>query len=158
MRSDNDFSSPIGGNGKPKAHIDENGDLIPPNPEGTGSIQTHVRGGGSENSPYISVTDPRAASSPKDYGLNKIEIDKDRLQKDIDSGLLPDKRFLTNHEVVAELQARVNAARDRYINNPSTKNQTSLARAESDMGNTVRDGECLIKGCVPATYIKFIDD
>jgi len=64
---------------------------------------------------------------------------------------------LTNREVVAELQARVNAVREKYIINPSLKNQTSLSRAESDLGNTVRDGECLIKGCVPATYIKFID-
>ncbi|EGH29353.1 hemagglutination repeat-containing protein, partial [Pseudomonas syringae pv. japonica str. M301072] len=157
VRSDDDFSSQIGSNGKPKAHINENGELVPPNQDGTGSIQTHVRGGGSENSPYISVTDPRVASDPKGYGSNKIEIDVDRLQKDIDSGLLPDTRFLTNREVVAELQARVNAAREKYIINPSPKNQTSLSRAESDLGNTVRDGECLIKGCVPATYIKHID-
>jgi len=39
----------------------------------------------------------------------------------------------------------------------STKNETSLTRAEVDLRNATRDGECLIKGCVPADYIKFID-
>ena len=156
VRSDNDFSLAVGGNGKPKAYIDENGDLVPPNLEGTGSIQTHVRGGGSENSPYISVTDPRVSSNPKDYGTQKIEIDVKRLQEDIDSGVLPDTKFLSNREVTAELQARVNAARDKFMNNPSPKNETSLNRAEADLVNVKRDGECLIKGCVPAGYIKFI--
>jgi filamentous hemagglutinin len=157
VRSDNDFSSPVGGNGKPKAYINENGDLVPPNPEGTGSVQTHVRGGGSENSPYISVTDPRAASNPKDYGTHQIEIDVTRLQQDIDSGVLPNTRFLSNREIAAELQSRVDAAREKYTNAPSTKNETSLTRAEADLRNATRDGECLIKGCVPANYIKFID-
>ncbi|WP_223435058.1 MULTISPECIES: DUF637 domain-containing protein [unclassified Pseudomonas] len=157
VRSDNDFSSPVGGNGKPKAYINENGDLVPPNPEGTGSVQTHVRGGGSENSPYISVTDPRAASNPKNYGTHQIEIDVTRLQQDIDSGVLPNTRFLSSREIAAELQSRVDAAREKYTNNPSTKNETSLTRAEADLRNTTRDGECLIKGCVPADYIKLID-
>ncbi|MGX9569808.1 two-partner secretion domain-containing protein [Pseudomonas sp. CFBP 5748] len=156
VRSDNDFSLPVGINGKPKAYITEDGDLVPPNLEGTGSIQTHVRGGGSENSPYISVTDPSVSLSPKDYGTQKIEIDVKRLREDIDSGVLPDTKFLSNREVAAELQARVNAARDKYTNNPSPKNETSLSRAEADLVNVMRDGECLIKGCVPAGYIKFI--
>uniref|UniRef100_UPI000AB902C3 DUF637 domain-containing protein n=1 Tax=Pseudomonas corrugata TaxID=47879 RepID=UPI000AB902C3 len=156
-RSDNDFSSSIGGNGKPKAYINEDGELVPPNPEGTGSIQTHVRGGGSENSPYISVTDPSAASNPKNYGVHKIEIDVTRLQQDIDSGALPNTKFLSNREIAAEMQSRVDAARERYTNSPSTKNETSLTRAEADLRNITRDGECLIKGCVPAKYIKFID-
>ncbi len=30
-------------------------------------------------------------------------------------------------------------------------------RAEAGLSNATRDGECLIKGCVPAGYIKFID-
>lgn len=79
-----------------------------------------------------------------------------RLQEDIDSGLLPNTRFLSNREVTVELQAKINAAREKYTNNPSEKNQTSLNRAEADLVNVMRDGECLIKGCVPATYLKFI--
>ncbi|MFJ2485443.1 DUF637 domain-containing protein [Pseudomonas sp. NPDC087639] len=156
VRSDNDFSATVNGNGKPKAHINENGDLVPPNIDGTGSVQSHVRGGSPENSPYISVTDPSATSNPKDYGTNKIEIDVKRLQQDIDSGALPDTKFLTSQQVAAELQSKVDAARTRYTNNPSNKNKDSLMSAERDLGNATRDGECLIKGCVPADYIKTV--
>ncbi|WP_235181175.1 hypothetical protein [Pseudomonas syringae] len=154
MRSDNDFSATINGNGKPKAYINENGDLVPPNINGTGSVQTHVRGGNSENSPYISVTDPIATSNPKNYGTDEIEIDVKRLQQDIDSGALPDTKFLTNQQVTAELQSKVDAARARYTRNPSENNSDSLINAERDLGNAKRDGECLIMGCVPADYIK----
>ncbi|MHC8326537.1 two-partner secretion domain-containing protein [Pseudomonas sp. LB1P83] len=153
VRSDNDFSSTVGGNGKPKAYINENGDLVPPNPEGTGTVQTHVRGSGPENSPYISVTDPSTALNPKDYGTHKVEIDVTRLQKDIDSGVLPNTKFLTSQQVAAELQSKLDAARVRFENNPSKRNEDSLKGAERDLGNAMRDGECLIKGCVPSTYI-----
>jgi len=156
VRSDNDFSATVNGNGKPKAYINENGDLVPPNINGTGSVQTHVRGGNPENSPYISVTDPSATSNPKSYGTDKIEIDVKRLQKDIDSGVLPDTKLLTNQQVAAELQSKVDAARARYTNNPSRNNKDSLINAERDLGNATRDGECLIKGCVPADYIKTV--
>ncbi|MBH3447111.1 DUF637 domain-containing protein, partial [Pseudomonas moraviensis] len=154
VRSDDDFSATVNGNGKPKAHLNENGDLVPPNIDGTGSVQSHVRGGNAENSPYISVTDPSTTSNPKDYGTNKIEIDVKRLQQDIDSGVLPNTKFLTNQEVTTELQTKVDAARDKFTNNPTPKNQTSLDRAETDLASAARDGECLIKGCVPADYIK----
>jgi filamentous hemagglutinin len=153
VRRDNEFSSPVGGNGKPKAYINENGDLVPPNSEGTGSVQTHVRGSAPENSPYISVTDPSTTSNPKDYGTNQIEIDVKRLQQDIDSGVLPNTKFLTSQQVAAELQSKLDTARVRYENNPSKRNEDSLKGAERDLGNAMRDGECLIKGCVPSTYI-----
>ncbi|WP_256679856.1 hypothetical protein [Pseudomonas sp. Q1] len=94
MRSDDDFSAAVNGNGRAKAYINENGELVPPNVNGTGSVQTHVRGGNPENSPYISVTDPSVASTPKDYGSDKIEIDVKRLKQDIDSGNLPGTKFL----------------------------------------------------------------
>ncbi|WP_227447908.1 hypothetical protein, partial [Pseudomonas syringae] len=158
VRSDNDFSATVNGNGKPKAYINESGDLVPPNINGTGSVQTHVRGGNSENSPYISVTDPNATSNPKIYGTDKIEIDVKRLQKDIDSGALPDTKFLTNQQVTAELQSKVDAARERYARNPSENNSDSLINAERDLGNAKRDGECLIMGCVPADYIKRVKE
>ncbi|WP_256585084.1 hypothetical protein [Pseudomonas sp. Irchel s3b2] len=127
--------------------------MVPPNLEGTGSVQTHVRGSNPENSPYISATDPQAALNPKDYGGNQIEIDVKQLQKDIDAGELPNTKFLTSQEVAAELQSKIDAARVRYSTNPSRKNAESLDNAVRDLGSAVRDGECLIKGCVPAKYI-----
>ncbi|WP_260677054.1 hypothetical protein [Pseudomonas syringae] len=134
MRGDNDFSATVNGNGKPKAYINESGDLAPPNVNGTGSVQTHVRGGNSENSPYISVTDPNATLNPKNYGTDKVEIDVKRLQEDIDSGALPDTKFLTNQRVAAELQSKVDAACERYARNPTENNSDSLINAGERFG------------------------
>ncbi len=103
---------------------------------------------------HISVTDPIAASNPKNYGADEIEIDVKRLQRDIDSGALPDTKFLTNQQVTAELQSKLDAARARYTRNPSENNSDSLINAERDLGNAKRAGECLIMGCVPTDYIK----
>lgn len=127
------------------------------NINGTGSVQTHVRGSNPENTPYISTTDPSATSNPKDYGTSKIEIDVKRLQQDIDSGALPDTKFLNNKQVVEELQEKLDAARMRYEKNPTRNNKDSVMNAFRDLGNATRDGECLIKGCVPSSYIKPVD-
>lgn len=78
------------------------------------------------------------------------------MQQDIDSGALPDTKYLDNRKVTEELQSKVDEARVKYTNNPSTKNEISLGRAEEDLSNAKRDGECLIKGCVPADYIKIV--
>ncbi|WP_177063615.1 two-partner secretion domain-containing protein, partial [Pseudomonas gingeri] len=153
FRSDNDFSSPTNQKGNPKAHINDNGDLVPANAEGNGSIQTHVRGGSSQESPYISTTDPRAANNPKDYGGDKISIDVKQLQKDIDAGKLTDTKIFTNQQVIDELQSKLDAARIRSFSNPSPANLKAVERAQGDLSNVIRDGECLIKGCVPGKYI-----
>ncbi|MBW8022652.1 hypothetical protein JHZ65_11830 [Pseudomonas syringae pv. maculicola] len=81
-------------------------------------------------------------------------MDVKRLQRDIDSGALPDTKFLTNQQVTAELQSKLDAARARYTRNPSENNSDSLINAERDLGNAKRAGECLIMGCVPTDYIK----
>ncbi|MGO1251596.1 hypothetical protein [Psychrobacter sp.] len=47
IRKDNDFFSQTNYKGKPKAYINEKGDLVAANLDGTGSIQTHIRGGDS---------------------------------------------------------------------------------------------------------------
>lgn len=78
-RNDHDFSATENYKGNPKAYIDDKGNLVPPNPEGTGSIQSHIRGGNSENTPYISTTDPKQAIHPKDYGSEQIKIDTKQL-------------------------------------------------------------------------------
>jgi filamentous hemagglutinin len=153
VRSDSDFTSPINDKGKPKAYINDDGDLVPPNPNGTGSVQSHVRGGNSENSPYISTTDPKAVSEPKEYGQNKIVIDVEGMQRDIDSGSLKNTQVLTSQQVRRELQLKIDQAQERYAANSSDKNLRSLEGAKKDLDNATRDGECLIRGCVPAKYI-----
>lgn len=46
---------------------------------------------------------------------------------------------------------------EQYIDDnvyQTDKNEKSLTKAEQDLNNAIRDGECLIKGCIPADYIK----
>ncbi|PYB72729.1 hypothetical protein DMX07_26145 [Pseudomonas soli] len=45
---------------------------------------------------------------------------------------------MTNQQVAAELQSKVDAARARYTNNPSRNNKDSLINAERDLGNAKR--------------------
>jgi filamentous hemagglutinin len=154
VRQDNDFSATANDKGNPKAHVDESGNLIPPNPNGTGSVQTHVRGSGPANTPYTSTTDPKSTNESKTYGANQIEINTQDLQRDINSGKAPqDIVILSPARVQQELQQKIDAAQKRFDNNPSQKNADSLGRANDDLKNATRDGECLIKGCVPASYM-----
>lgn len=153
-RNDHDFSSTENYKGKPKAYIDEKGDLVAANPDGTGSIQSHIRGGNESNTPYISTTDPKSTLEAKDYGGQQIEIDTKRLQEDINLGKLPNTQIVTHQKVKEELQMKIDEAQIKYDNNPTDKNQIRLDKAKADLDNAIRDGECLIKGCVPSDYFK----
>ena len=153
-RNDHDFSATENYKGKPKAHINENGDLVPPNIDGTGSIQSHIRGGNSENTPYISTTDPSFSQNSKDYGGQQIKINTQRLQEDIDAGKVSGTKIITHTQIRQELQSKVDVAQARFDANPSKKNKDKLADAQTDLSHAIRDGECLIKGCVPSEYLK----
>ncbi|WP_180048077.1 hemagglutinin repeat-containing protein [Acinetobacter sp. YH12243] len=153
-RNDHDFSATENYKGKPKAYINDKGDLVAANPEGTGSVQSHIRGGNSENTPYISTSDPAIAIDSKNYGGEQIKIDTKRLQEDIDAGKISGSQIVTHTEVRKELQSKVDAAQAKYDRNPSKKNRDKLRDANKDLNHAIRDGECLIKGCVPSEYIK----
>lgn len=128
--------------------------MVAANPNGTGSIQSHIRGGNESNTPYISTTDPKSTLESKNYGGQQIEIDTKRLQEDIDLGKLPNTRIVTHQKVKEELQMKIDEAQIKYDNNPTDKNQIRLEKAKADLDNATRDGECLIKGCVPSDYFK----
>ena len=153
-RNDHDFSATESYKGKPKAYIDDKGDLVPPNIDGTGSIQSHIRGGNSENTPYISTTDPNFSQNSKDYGGQQIKINTQRLQEDIDAGKISGTKIITHTQIRQELQSKVDVAQVRFDTNPSKKNKDKLADAQKDLSHAIRDGECLIKGCVPSEYLK----
>lgn len=153
-RNDHDFSATENYKGKPKAYINENGDLVAANPDGIGSIQSHIRGSNPEKTPYISTTDPKFSQESKNYGGEQIQIDTKRLQQDIDAGKIKNTQIIPHQDVKRELQSKVDAAKEKYDRNPSDKNEKSLTKAEQDLNNAIRDGECLIKGCIPADYIK----
>lgn len=73
-RSDNNFYSQSNHKGAPKVYIDGDGNLVPANPNGSGSAVSHVRGGNSSESPYVSTTDLTVSKSPKHYGNQQISI------------------------------------------------------------------------------------
>lgn len=52
------------------------------------------------------------------------------------------------------MEGRVDKAQTRYDNHPSPKNRERLKRAQMDLENAKSDGELLIKGTVPAEYIR----
>ncbi|OOF35554.1 hypothetical protein BKK48_09660 [Rodentibacter heidelbergensis] len=152
-RQDDNFLSKNNHKGALKAYIGENGDLIPANPTGSASVQSHVRGGNSKNSPFISFTDPRYSNGVKSYGKETISINLQRLSDDIKAGKLPNTQIILHSELKYFLDGLVNDARARYELNSTTRNRVKLERAIDDLNNVKRDGECLIKGCVPSEYI-----
>ncbi|WP_017478045.1 DUF637 domain-containing protein [Pseudomonas sp. PAMC 26793] len=154
FRSDNNFSSPVNEKGALKAYINADNELVPPNPNGGGSIQSHIRGGNSKDSPYISTTDPVVAGEIKSYGANQVAIDVGQMQKDIDAGKLANVEFIDNVKVKSALQQKIDQAERKYASNASDENARRLKAAQKDLENASRDGECLIKGCVPSKYIK----
>ncbi len=155
LRRDNDFWSGVNHRGQLKATLDAEGNLISANPQGTGSIADHVRGGNAGNTPYISTTDPKAAAQAKNYGAQEMEISTRDLQRDINMGTVRDVEIVPPQKVQAELQNRIDSAQARYEANPSDGNLRSLERVRNDLSNAVRDGECLVKPCVPAAYIRW---
>ena len=154
-RSDNNFYSQSNHKGAPKAYIDADGNLVPANPNGSGSAVSHVRGGNSSKSPYISTTDLTVSNSPKHYGNQAISIKTRKLQIDIDAERIRDVEIITHDELVSQFTNKVQQVQIRYTNNPTPKNLRALNRANSDLQNIIRDGEVLIKGIVPKKYINY---
>ena len=154
VRQDNNFPSPVNERGNPKARLDDNGDLVPPNPKGTGDVKDQVRGGNSDKSPYISTTDPtQPGANPRQYGNQEITIDTKRLQAEIEAGTVKDVTIIPPKQVREVLEGRLEAAQRRVDANRTPKNVDRLKRAQDDLSNAVADGECLIKGCVPSRFI-----
>lgn len=120
-RYDDNFSINVNSKGRMKAYIDNEGNLVPPNIYGKGSIQSQVRGSNPEKSPYISFTDPKYSVTPKNYGKEKISIDINRLEKDVSNNKLLNVEILRHDKVISELNNKLNIAKQRYVDNPSIK-------------------------------------
>jgi filamentous hemagglutinin len=119
-------------------------------------VYTHVQGSNPANTPYISTSDTTLTDAPKNYGNNQVQIDTRELQRDINVGKVSqDIQIVTPQQVQAELQAKVDAAQAKYDASPTPKNADALKRANEVLGYATRDGECLIKGCVPAPYLQW---
>ena len=155
IRRDDDFSSTTTQDGRPKSYLDDEGNLVPSNPDANTTTVSQVRGGTGNNggSNLTSTTDPEVATVPRDYGDQEISIDTGSLQKDIEAGRVEGVTIRTPEQVRQDLQNNINAAQQRYNDNPTQINQKRLEREQGDLENATRDGECLISGCVPSEYI-----
>ncbi len=155
-RRDNDFSSPVNEKGVGKSRIDEDGNLIPANPDADVDITRHVANDRNykNDAPTTSTSEVGGESQPKNYGSDQIEIDTGRLQRDINDGKVTGTKVIPSQQIKDHLQDKVNAAQRRYDANPSKNNAGALERAKRNLENASRDNECLLVGCVPKNYIK----
>ena len=156
VRSDNNFYNQFNKKGKAKAYLDSNGSLIPANSNGSGSIVSHIRGGNSKNSPYISTSDVRLMDNAKNYGSNTIEINTKLLSQDIIDGKVTGVELISNGEVIDNLTKYQTGKIKNYQNNRNLKNYQKILKSAQDISNAKRDGEFLIKGIVPSDYINHI--
>jgi hypothetical protein len=154
VRTDNNFESPVNDKGAPKARIDAGGDLVPANLEGAGDIKSHIRGGNSKDSPHISTTDPSQAETTKIFGSDKRTIDTTGLQSGIDSGKVTGTEIIPTGAVRQNLESRINDLEAAYTANPTQRNADRIVDAKRDLQNAIDAGEVLIKGTVPAEYIR----
>jgi filamentous hemagglutinin len=156
-RNDNDFSSTVNHKGSPKAHIDENGNLVSANPSGKGTPTAHVSGSNPGNTPYISTTDAASVDpmlgGPKTYGSQQTTVNTRDLQRDINSGTASQAiKIINNQQLVDQLQNKVGAAQRKFDANPSKTNSDALRDAQRDLNAAKRDGEVLVTPFVPPAY------
>ncbi|SPE49776.1 hypothetical protein SNS2_1471 [Streptomyces netropsis] len=175
-RHDADFSDTHNNKGQRKSYLNEDGDLVPANPNGDATIVDHIVGREPKKSesPYTSTSEDGA--NAKDYGGQKIQIDLPRLVDDIAKGKVKGVEVYSPREVEKAIQQAADKvagrpvditvprdtphpeidaraaeiAKELGLGKAKTK---SLAQRMKDMMHTRRDSEWLIKGVVPRDYI-----
>ncbi|MBD2514354.1 DUF4157 domain-containing protein [Nostoc sp. FACHB-973] len=177
IRQDNDFASLVNHKGKAKSHVVEDGSLIPANPNGKATPLEHVYGSdpAKGDSPYTSFL-TESGGVAKTYGGSEVELDLPKLRADIESGNLKNVEVLTPEQIskmitdeISQIATTVKKDIDvdaAVANGPQgipdyvaslgiSKGQSSkLSRRLLAYYNTTRDGEYLIKGTIPAEYLK----
>ncbi|UYZ64888.1 DUF4280 domain-containing protein [Hymenobacter weizhouensis] len=140
--------------GRLKSYVDEEGNLNPANANGAATVQDHVRGSEprKSDSPYTSTSAELEAG--KSYGDHEIRVDKRQLERDIQKGKVKDVEILEHDKVVGELEAKRVEAQERYDRSPTARNLGKVRDAERDLFNAKRDKEILVKGKVPAKYVR----
>ncbi|WNI21732.1 hypothetical protein [Streptomyces sp. ITFR-16] len=171
-RQDNDFSEQYNNKGQRKSYLNEDGDLVPANPDGQATIVDHVVGREprKSDSPFTSTS--KDGADAKDYGGKTIRVDLTRLMKDIADGKVEGVEVYSPREVEAAIQASAEKTAGRPIDisvPPRTsyekireiaegfglgkKKTASIEQRMKDMMHTRRDSEWLVKGIVPKEYI-----
>ncbi|BAY79285.1 AAA ATPase (plasmid) [Nostoc linckia NIES-25] len=177
IRQDDDFASQFNYKGKTKSRVVEDGSVVPANPNGKATPLEHVYGSdpAKGDSPYTSFL-TESGGVAKTYGASEIELDLPKLRADIESGNLKNVEILTPEQIskmitdeISQIATTVKKDIDvdaAVANGPQgipdyvaslgiSKGQSSkLSRRLLAYYNTTRDGEYLIKGTIPAEYLK----
>lgn len=107
FRGDHDVYSPLNTKGRRKAHVNENGDLVPANPEGIHNgkkvtIAQHLAPkwskGAKANSPYISFSTTDGVTTK--FGPQRISLDVKALRSSIEEGETVGVKIYEHHEVL----------------------------------------------------------
>jgi hypothetical protein len=173
VRQDDNFQSEYNSRGQRKAHLNEDGDLVPANPDGQASVVDHVvgRDPAKSDSPFTSLSSEGA--NAKAFGSARIRVDLERLERDIANGRVEGVEIYPPERVQSSIQANADAIAGRHVDlivPPGTTKAEAMERALAmglskskakriaqrmiDMMNTRRDAEWLIKGVVPREYIE----
>ncbi|MGP3927872.1 hypothetical protein [Streptomyces sp. 8N616] len=172
VRQDDNFRSEHNHKGQRKSHLNEDGDLVPANPDGDATIVDHIvgRDPAKSDSPFTSLS--REGANAKAFGTGKIRVDLPRLERDIAAGRVTGVEVYSPEQVQAAIQESANKIVGRHVDltvPPGATRADAEQIAESlglskgktkriaqrmiDMKNTMRDEEWLIKGTVPHDYI-----
>ncbi|WP_413167572.1 DUF4157 domain-containing protein [Capilliphycus salinus ALCB114379] len=171
IRQDNDFAALVNHKGKPKSHVAEDGSLVPANPKGSATPLEHVYGSdpAKGDSPYTSFLTEKGGVA-KTYGDSEVELDLPQLRADIQSGQLKDVEILTPEQISSAIKSEIDQIATVDINAAiakgpqgipeyvaslkiSKKKASKLERRLLAYYNTTRDGEYLVKGTIPPTYL-----
>jgi hypothetical protein len=148
-----------------KSYIDENtGNLYPANAEGTATIATHVRGGKragagtKSDSPYTSFSE--GSHNDTYFGDKEIFLDVTQLKADIIARKVTDTTVIDHRTMLKIFERRVEIAGNNLNSQKLTgvkkigAYERELQLAEKDLVNVINAKEVLIKGIVPANYLK----
>jgi len=171
VRQDNNFHSNVTEKNKLKSRLNESGDFVPANPNGSASPLEHVYGSqpAKDDSPYTSfMTDDGTIA--KTYGSQEVELDLNRLKNDINSGNLEDVKILTPTEISGMIKEEINSISPINLDEPLSNGPGGIDQYISTLGlskgksnklsrrllayfNTTRDGEYLSRGVIPQVYL-----
>lgn len=147
FRGDHDFHSRVNEKGRPKSFINEDGDLVPANPEGLYkgrkvTLAEHLNGrwckGQKANSPYTSFGFDKGHVVAK-YGNKHIELDLAALELEMKTGNSPVVAIHRLEAIIKSIQEHPTfpASTKKFLVNCATK-----------------DNEILIEGVIPKRFLK----
>nr|WP_186337834.1 MULTISPECIES: hypothetical protein [Streptomyces] len=172
IRQDDDFGGGHNAVGLKKSRFDPDIGIVPADPDGGITPLQHVLGGknraAKESSQYTSFA-PKDGTG-KVYGSEEIDLDHQRLQKDIDAGHVRGVEVLPPQRVQRAIGDDIDEVAGRPVDVPPGLKPHEVPDFVDGLGlskgkarkvtdrvmallNTRRDGEWLISGVVPKEYV-----